>query len=91
MHVAEAGVGATAYAVAVRASEFRRAVSTEFGEQYGRALLRDLVIDALGCRTGDQALAAGVPEREVWEALCEAMEVPVERRHGAGLPDPRRR
>lgn len=79
------------YAVAVRASEFRRAVATEFGEQYGRALLRDLVIDELGYRTADQALEAGVPEREVWLALCEAMEVPVARRHGAGLPEPRRR
>ncbi|HVX06333.1 DUF3046 domain-containing protein [Humibacter sp.] len=75
----------------MRASEFRRAVATEFGEQYGRALLRDLVIDKLGYRTGDQALAAGVPERDVWLALCETMEVPVERRHGVGLPDPRKR
>ncbi|MHA7986980.1 DUF3046 domain-containing protein [Rathayibacter sp. CAU 1779] len=75
----------------MRASEFQRAVAAEFGEQYGRALLRDLVIDRLGVRTGDQALAAGVSEREVWLALCEAMEVPVERRHGVGLPAPRHR
>jgi len=81
----------TAYAGAVRFSEFRRAVAAEFGEQYGRALLRDLVIDKIGGRTADQALAAGVPERDVWLALCEAMEVPVERRHGAGLPEPHRR
>jgi hypothetical protein len=73
----------------VRFSEFRRAVATEFGEQYGRALLRDLVIDKLGGRTADQALAAGISEREVWVALCDAMEVPVERRHGVGLPEPR--
>lgn len=66
-------------------------MATEFGEQYGRALLRDLVIDKLGYRTGDQALREGVPERDVWLALCEAMEVPVERWHGAGLPEPRRR
>lgn len=81
----------TAYAGAVRFSEFRRAVAAEFGEQYGRALLRDLVIDKIGGRTADQALAAGVPERNVWLALCEAMEVPVERRHGVGLPEPHRR
>lgn len=66
-------------------------MATEFGEQYGRALLRDLVLDKLGYRTGDQALSEGVPERDVWLALCEAMEVPVERWHGAGLPEPRRR
>ena len=75
----------------MRTSEFRRAVATEFGEHYGRALLRDLVIDSLGHRTSDQALAAGVPERDVWLALCEAMEVPVERWHGAGLPTPPQR
>ncbi len=74
----------------MRASEFKRAVAAEFGEQYGRALLRDLVLDRLGNRTGDQALAEGVAERDVWWALCEAMEVPVVRRHGAGLPEPKR-
>lgn len=75
----------------MRASEFKRAVAAEFGEQYGRALLRDLVIDELGNRTCDEALAAGARERDVWFALCEAMEVPVERRHGAGIPEPRPR
>ncbi|MGN6126479.1 MAG: DUF3046 domain-containing protein [Humibacter sp.] len=74
----------------MRTSEFRRAVAAEFGEQYGRALLRDLVLDRLGNRTGDQALADGVKERDVWWALCEAMDVPIARRHGVGLPDPRR-
>jgi len=74
----------------MRTSEFRRAVAAEFGEQYGRALLRDLVLDRLGNRTGDQALADGVKERDVWWALCEAMDVPVARRHGVGLPDPKR-
>ena len=73
----------------MRTSEFRLAVAAEFGDQYGRALLRDLVLDGLGGRTADQALAAGVPERLVWAALCEAMDVPVERRHGVGLPAPR--
>jgi hypothetical protein len=72
----------------MRASEFRRAVAAEFGEQYGRALLRDLVIDRLGHRTSDQALAAGVPEREVWLALCEEMDVPPARRYGVGRLEP---
>ncbi|GAB3386286.1 DUF3046 domain-containing protein [Humibacter soli] len=74
----------------MRTSEFRQAVAAEFGEQYGRALLRDLVLDRLGNRTGDQALADGVKERDVWWALCEAMDVPIARRHGVGLPDPKR-
>jgi len=40
------------------------------------------VVDRLGDRTAEQALAAGHTPRAVWEALCEAMQVPVERRLG---------
>ena len=53
-------------------------------------LLRDTVVVELGNRTADQALAAGVSPREVWLALCRVQEVPVDRRHGAGLPKPAR-
>ena len=35
------------------------------------------------------ALAAGVPTRDVWVALCRSEEVPRSRWHGAGLPEPR--
>lgn len=69
-------------------SEFHRAVTDEFGA-FGRVLVRDTVLVALGNRTADAALAAGVPAREVWRALCEAQDVPRERWHGVGLPDPR--
>ncbi|WP_022881799.1 DUF3046 domain-containing protein [Gryllotalpicola ginsengisoli] len=74
----------------MRLSEFNRAVADEFGAAYGRQLVRDLVIVELGGRTCEQALAAGVPARDVWLALCEATDVPAERRHGAGLPDPKK-
>ena len=73
----------------MKLSEFHRAVRQEFGAAYGRVLTRDLVIPALGNRTADAALAAGLTPRQVWLALCAATEVPIERRHGAGLPDPR--
>ncbi|ROS59705.1 DUF3046 family protein [Frigoribacterium sp. PhB160] len=74
----------------MRTSEFTTAVTDEFGEAYGRVVTRDLVIAALGDRTADDALAGGVPPREVWLALCAAEGVPIERRHGVGLPEPRR-
>jgi hypothetical protein len=32
-----------------------------------------------------------VPPRDAWLALCEAMDVPVARRHGVGLADPKKR
>jgi hypothetical protein len=53
-------------------------------------ILRDTVIVELGNRTPEQALAAGLPAREVWLAICRVQEVPVERRHGAGRPKPPR-
>ena len=71
-------------------SEFSRAIAVEFGEAYGRSLVRDLVLTPLGERTAEQALAAGVAPREIWLALCAAMDVPRERWHGAGRPEPRR-
>lgn len=58
---------------------------------FGRVLVRDTVIVELGNRTPAQALEEGVPPREVWLALCRVQEVPVERRHGAGLRDTPRR
>jgi hypothetical protein len=66
----------------VRSSEFWILVDGEFGRAHGRALTRDHVLFTLGNRTAEQALAAGVPEREVWLALCDALEVPEERRRG---------
>jgi|GEM_PF-263976 len=73
----------------VKLSEFELAVAEEFGA-FGRVLRRDTVIVALGNRTPDEALAAGVPTREVWFALCAAQDVPPQRWHGAGRPKPTR-
>lgn len=73
----------------MKLSEFSRAVDDEFGA-FGRVLLRDQVIVELGNRTPEQALAAGIPARDVWIALCRAQEVPRERWHGAGRPKPAR-
>ncbi|MDQ1126915.1 MULTISPECIES: DUF3046 domain-containing protein [Microbacterium] len=73
----------------MRHSEFDRAVADEFGSG-GAALVSDLVLTDVGNRTAREALAAGVPPREVWYALCAETDVPVDRRHGAGRLDPRR-
>lgn len=73
----------------MKLTEFRRAVAQEFGAAFGTVLTRDTVIPELGNRTADEALASGVPAREVWLALCRSQEVPPERWHGAGLPKPK--
>jgi hypothetical protein len=46
-----------------------------FGAAYAKSLAADLVVGALGSRTAAEALAAGVAPRQVWDALCDAMEV----------------
>ncbi|GAB2460846.1 hypothetical protein HD599_001134 [Conyzicola lurida] len=73
----------------MRLSEFRIAVTDEFGDAYGRVLTRDLVLGAVGGLTADQAIKAGVAPREIWNALCDASDVPLERRYGVGLREPR--
>ncbi|HEX7835157.1 MAG TPA: DUF3046 domain-containing protein [Pseudolysinimonas sp.] len=73
----------------MKVSEFDRAVVEVFGEAYGRILVRETVLPELGNRTARDALAAGVPTRDVWLALCRSEEVPRSRWHGAGLPEPR--
>lgn len=72
----------------MRIREFRRAVADEFGDR-APSLMADLVLGALGDRTADEALGAGVAAASVWTALCNATEVPPVRRHGVGLSTPR--
>jgi hypothetical protein len=73
----------------MRRSEFDRAVADEFGGR-ADAVLTDLVLAKAGGRTAAEAIAAGVAPRDVWLALCEALDVPEERRYGVGRLEPRR-
>jgi hypothetical protein len=73
----------------MRRSEFDRAVEDEFGAQ-ASTVISDLVLSDVGGRTAVEALAAGVPPREVWLALCAETDVPAERRYGVGRMEPRR-
>jgi hypothetical protein len=75
----------------MRLSEFQLAMADEFGEAYGNVLRRDLVLEEVGGRTADQAIAAGEPVRAVWLALCRAMDVPPSRWYGVGVREPRKR
>lgn len=73
----------------MKLSEFNYAVATEFGEGYGRVIVRDLVLSALGGRTAHQAIEEGERPRDVWAALCDATDIPIGRRNGVRLPSPR--
>ena len=67
--------------VLVRLTVFWERMNARFGEAYADSLARDLVIAALGGRTVSAALAAGEEPRVVWNAVCDAVEVPVRDRH----------
>lgn len=64
----------------MRITVFRKLMAQEFGEIRADMLARDHVFSALGSRTVDQALEAGVSTKEIWRAVCDAFEVPPDRR-----------
>jgi hypothetical protein len=66
--------------VAVRLSEFWIRMEDHFGAGYARSVAHDHVLQALGGRTVDQALAAGIPAKQVWRAVCAEFEVPARKR-----------
>ncbi len=61
---------------------FWQLMDDEFGAGYARSVATDQALSALGGQSADQALAAGHVPREVWQAVCEAMDVPPARRWG---------
>lgn len=64
----------------MRNTVFRRTMAEEFGSIRAATLAEDHVLSAVGGRTANQALAAGVPAKEIWIAICEEFGVPRERR-----------
>lgn len=51
-----------------------------FGAAYARSVAHDHVMQSLGGRTVDEALAAGEPAKQVWRAVCAEFEVPARKR-----------
>lgn len=66
----------------MRLSQFQELMNDEFGESYSEVLLNDLVLVALGEVTGRAAILDGVDPKDVWLAICVAMDVPRDRWHG---------
>lgn len=64
----------------MRHTAFRQRMAEEFGRVRSEMLAQDHVFSSLGGRTVDQALEDGYTTKEVWGAVCEAFEVPAERR-----------
>ncbi len=60
-------------------------MQAQFGPRRAPSVSCDHVFSALGGRTVNQALDAGLAPRQVWHAVCDAFDVPDSLRHG--LPD----
>ncbi len=60
----------------MRLTDFWRRMGLVFGEAYARSWAADVVVSELDGRTVDEALAAGVPAKDVWRAVCRTVEVP---------------
>jgi hypothetical protein len=65
----------------VRHTEFWERMREQFGPAYADAVARDQVISSLGGRSPEAALAAGIDPKQVWLAVCEHFELPVNIRH----------
>lgn len=76
----------SAYSHLMRTSRFWALAEDEFGAAYAHSLAASTHLAPLGGRTALEALEAGMPPREVWLALCDAMDVAEERRHGLDKP-----
>ncbi len=81
-----AGGRVTRHTKQVRLSQFWTLMDDEFGPAYAPVLADRHVLSLLAGRTVSEALDAGVPPRQVWEALCDAMDVPPDRWLGRDLP-----
>jgi len=64
----------------MRLTPFWSHMHAQFGEAYAESLAKDYVIEQLGSRTVEQALADGVSAREVWRAVCDAFDLPASAR-----------
>lgn len=77
----------------MRLSEFWELMDHVFGAEYSRTLAGELALDGLDSRTAARSLEDGIDPRDVWHAVCQQMDVPLDRRDGGDrermVPPPR--
>jgi hypothetical protein len=64
----------------VKHTEFWARMDDALGSGYARSWASMFVIADLGGRTATEALAAGVPPKEVWRAVWAVLELPARER-----------
>jgi hypothetical protein len=60
----------------MRLTDFWERLEAALGPAYARSWAHDHVISALGGRTVDEAIAAGIETVDVWRAVHAALELP---------------
>lgn len=56
----------------MRLSDFWERMRASFGRAYADSFAQDFVLEELGSRTVNQALADGEDVKTVWRAVCDA-------------------
>lgn len=64
----------------MKLSEFTELAHGVFGPALARAFINETVLPGAEHLTARQALADGIPVRQVWTALCDEMNVPESQR-----------
>lgn len=64
----------------MRHTEFWERMEHHLGPGYAKVWAETQVIGDLDHRTVDEALAAGVPPKQVWRAVWEVLELPASER-----------
>jgi hypothetical protein len=64
----------------VRHTEFWSRMEDALGPAYHRVWARQFVMAELDGRTAEEALAAGVPPKQVWAAVWRALDLPATQR-----------
>jgi hypothetical protein len=64
----------------VRVTEFWARMEEALGATYASTYAEQFVLADLGSRTVQEALAAGIPPKEIWRAVGEALDLPASRR-----------
>lgn len=64
----------------MRHSEFWERLDLALGPDYARSWADMFTITALGSRTASEALAAGVPPKQVWAAVGDVLGLPAAQR-----------
>ncbi|HEX5569053.1 MAG TPA: DUF3046 domain-containing protein [Streptomyces sp.] len=64
----------------MRLTVFWERMAAHFGEAYAESFARDHVMSELGGLTVYEALEAGWDAKDIWRAVCAAVDVPAELR-----------